>query len=177
MSIADALTTGLPTDDEIETRDHVLRLAWAWYRGELPRSGVRQQSTVHERRTAIRFTTPGTDDFRTVMALLDDLVDHEHELTGQFVYATRHGIFTRDELDEAQAMLTPIPAAQGQRPGARIRFPSFWPWRRRPNKETGDPGERGEPVYADGAEQRHAYANNHQTTAPRTGIADRWSNR
>lgn len=164
VSIGDTLTTGQANDEQAETRDHVLALARAWFRGELPRSGVRQQSTVHERRTAIRFTAPGSDDFRVLMALLDELVDHEHELTGEFVYATKHGIFTRSELDSASARITPTANPDGLRPGSRIVFPVRV-------------DANGNATYLETQQQRWAYANSPRSETPRVGIADRWNNR
>lgn len=172
--LSELLSTGLPSDDQIEVRDHVHRIALAWSWGELPRSAVRRQCTGHERFTAMRFTTPGTAEYAAMTALTNDLIDHEHEVTGQPAYRTRFGIFGSAEIEEAAGKLSAL-MQDGRRIGTRILFAIRHPWRVRPDAANGVAGEPAEPLYAETFEQRQAIATNRTVTVQRGGgIADRW---
>lgn len=84
------------------------------------------------------------------MAMLDALIATDDRSEYGHHYQTPHGTFSEAEFREAGVRMSRAPDGR-----LRFLFPVLWPWRRKPDPETGDPGERGEPVYGETAEDRH----------------------
>lgn len=97
---------------------------------------ARKLSTGWERGVATRFTPPDHPDFAALMFLLDALI-----ATEAGVVVTKHGAFSPEEIAEAGGKLV---VENGQRV---LVFPVAHPWKRKPNPDTGEPGERGAPIY------------------------------
>lgn len=96
---------------------------------------VRTLTTGYQRFVATRFTPMDSPLFVPLMALLDALI------AGQDVIPTPGGLFEREDLHEASAVQT---TENGRRV---IKFPVRHPWKRKPNPDTGQEGERGQPIY------------------------------
>lgn len=109
MSITDAFRPALDTaarqvdGDPDDIRDHVLGLARAWERSELPIREVRRLSAPAERFVAMGRSIRNVDDRRLLVRLSDALLGIQHEVTGQGVYRTTSGLFTSADLRGANA--------------------------------------------------------------------------
>jgi hypothetical protein len=137
-----------PTRDEVAIRDDAMRLVVAWEQG-LAIDEVRTLCSARDRWIATRFSI-GSPMAPRLMRMLDALIATDTTSPHGYHYQTRQGMFSSAELTNAGASIT-------RRTDGRIRllFPVLWPWRRKPDPETGDPGERGEPVYGETADDRH----------------------
>lgn len=106
MSIVDAFAPTIAaaerraTGDPDEIREHVLTLARAWERDELPLRSVAQQSTPVERYVAMGRSFRIVDDRRLLTRLSTALIEIEHELYGTDtrVFLTAHGPFTQGDV-------------------------------------------------------------------------------
>lgn len=149
------------THDESATIVHIRELAMAYANDELDLNEIRRLSSGRERWTATRFTSPAHQTFAPLMTMLDDLIATDPTDPNGWLYQTPFGVFTRRDLEDAGAEITKQP---GNR--LRIRFPIRWPWRRKPNADQGDQGERDDPYYARDAEERREIANRRTPTGP-----------
>lgn len=142
--------------------DEVLIMAGNWHTGGLTLAEVKRTSTPQERFLAARFIRPHPPSLR---ALFDALVDEQ-------AFRTKHGLFTEEML--------PWPLFLQELIGGvmRFRFAIRWPWRRRPKSDgvTEDErrGERGEPVFADSAEERMRIANERDSPKQAESMRRRW---
>ena len=121
------------TPEEAEIVERVVGLAYQLFQGEIGLADVRGGSTGYERNVAIRKTPPESKDFPILMTMFDALVAAQTTFN-----STAHGQFTLEEIIEAKGRV----CADGH-----VGFPIRQPWRVKPDKETGDPGVRGNPVY------------------------------
>jgi hypothetical protein len=144
-----ALAANPAHDNAAAIRDHVLELARAWEQGELPLRSLRDICTPQERFVTMGMTRPGTPARTLMVRLVDALLAIENELTGEKLHFTTFGTFTDAQLHEDDGVVN----------GLRIVFPIRYPWLRRPNKETHDPGEPAPPYYARDADERRRIAN------------------
>ena len=138
-----------PTAAERETIAAVHELVRDWQFG-LPIDQVRQLCSARDRWTATRFTQTVDRRFAPLMAMLDALIATDQSSEYGHHYQTPQGTFSEAEFRDAGARMI-------REPDGRLRFlfPALWPWRRKPDPETGDPGERGEPIYGETADDRH----------------------
>lgn len=153
-------TTANPDRDTEAIRNHVLELARAWERGQLPLRALRDLCTPQERFVTMGMTRTGTTDRQCMVRLVDALLGIENEVrNGQKLYVTSFGIFTEDQIIEVEGrVMYETDPSTGER-SPRIDFPIRYPWLRKPDKESGDPGEPAEPYYARNADERRRIAN------------------
>lgn len=97
---------------------------------------IRKQTSGRQRWLATQHTPPEHEMFRPLMAMLDALIASEPG-----AIPTKHGTFLPDDMAAHHGKLV---VEEGRR---MLVFPWTWPWRKKPNKETGAPGERGDPLY------------------------------
>lgn len=142
-----------PSADEVETVERVHQLCRDWQRG-LDLATVRTECAGGDRWTAARFTPPTHVMFRPLMAMLAALIATDVTDTTGMQYQTRQGTFSELDLRATGARITRTAAGL-----LRILWPVAYPWRRRPDPAHNDPGEAGDPVYADTAEERTRIAN------------------
>jgi hypothetical protein len=100
-TIGEIVTGREPSATEAGTLAHVLEVARAWERGDLPLAGVRSTSSGYERWTAIRFAGIGNPDKVLLMRLQEALVRDAGDVM------TKQGLFTQDDLREAGAWIHP----------------------------------------------------------------------
>lgn len=137
-----------PRPAEVETIDRVHDLCREWQKG-LPVNDVRQLCTGMERWTAVRFTPRQHIMFRPLHMMLDALIRTDVTDKNGMQYQTRYGTFSELELRHVRARITRPPDGLIQ-----ILFPIQYPWRRRPDTESNDAGDLGEPLYAEGHDER-----------------------
>lgn len=132
---------GGPTAKQQEAIDEVYAMAAEL--GALPERSrsaylaeIRQLTTGRQRWLATRHTRPDHPMFPPLMALLDALI------ADQGGAHTKHGTFTEGDIVDAEAKIE-------REPGGRslLVFPVRYAWLRKPNANTGDPGQRGQAVY------------------------------
>ena len=97
---------------------------------------IRTQTTARQRHLATRHTPPDHPMFAPLMAMLDALI-----ATQPGIVHTSGGIFT---VEDVAAHHGKIAVEEGRR---LLVFPWTWPWRIKPDKETGREGVRGDPLY------------------------------
>lgn len=124
-----------PTGKEATAILDVQELAFRWELGQTTISEVRAATSGKQRWLATRFTPPDDPAFVPLMAMLDALV------VAQTHFETKHGPFSTDDLHTYGAKVVREDGRE------LLCFPIRYPWKRRPNPEIGDPGERGEPIY------------------------------
>lgn len=118
-----------PTFEEAQTLRHVVELAQAWKRGDLPLESVRAQCTGFERWQAMRFAELGSSDKRALMALLDALVAED-----KAVFSTPQGLIHMYEVyeggakavtthDGRRAFVWPMFEMDGQKAWPRYEMP------------------------------------------------------
>jgi len=136
------------TDAETATRDGVLALCRAYRDGIGSLLDIRRYSTGRERFTAVAFTPLADPDRGLLLAVLDELVATDPTSADGWAYSTSKGVFTEADIRAAGGRTF---RAEDGRIG--VEFPASLPWERRPNRDRGDDGLRGRPVFRRDAEK------------------------
>ncbi len=160
IPLAELLGGRGPSAEQAETRDLIHEICLDWHDRGLPLAEVRQRTSGAERFLAFRLTDPKGPMWGPMARMFDHLVRTDATSQYGYHYATRQGVFSKAELSAAEARHVKLPDGRLQ-----FLFPIRHPWRRRPT-EKGEPGERGQPVYAATFDERWDVGNSAHKPVP-----------
>jgi len=129
-----------PTPKQREAIDHVLKMARELATLPIQRrsfylSEIRTHTNGRQRWLATRHTPPDHEAFDSLMGMLDALI------ADQDTVQTKHGCFTEEDIRLAEASIV---REDGK---SMVMFPIRYPWKRKPDPDKGDAGERLSAVY------------------------------
>lgn len=125
-------------------------------------SEIRTHTSGRQRWLATRHTPPGHEAFGPLMAMLDALI------ADQDTIQTKHGCFTEEDIRLAEAAIV---REDGK---SMVLFPIRYPWKRKPDPDKGDAGERLDAIYRTPGERGPKKESFRVVPRPERNEADWW---